>query len=258
MRSVEVLRSGVGPPVVLVHGDVLSARAAWAAQEELAYRFALRLVNRRGFGGSPPTQGQDFLVDADDVAEALEDGAHLVGHSYGGVAALLAAARHPERVRSLAVIEPAVFSLLPDGPQRENARIFTERYEELVSRCYSPESFLQEYLVLVGTPPQSVPPALPATLPPALRRALVTQMRGKRPWEARIPVETLARAEFPRLVVSGGHNELFEATCSALADAISADRAVLPWSGHAAQALGAPFNDALTHMWEREAALSHR
>lgn len=36
----------------------------------------------------------------------------LVGHSYGGASALLAALRHPGRVRALALYEPTLFSVV--------------------------------------------------------------------------------------------------------------------------------------------------
>ncbi|MEU9197833.1 alpha/beta fold hydrolase [Streptomyces hundungensis] len=254
MRPVEVLRSGEGPPVVLVHGDVLSARTAWAAQERLAGRYSLRLVNRRGYGGSPSVAGQDFLVDAQDVAEALEEGAHLVGHSFGAVAALIAAGHHPGRVRSLTVVEPLVLALVRKRP---DARAFVRRYAEIAARCHSPESFLEEYLVLVGTASNSVAPALPATLPPRMRRAVVTQMRGKCPWEAELPLAALGHAPFPRLVVSGGHHDLFQSAGSALARAIGAEHLVLSGAGHVVQALGAPFNDALTRLWQSRPEPAH-
>ena len=100
MAAVEILEHGTGAPVVMVHGDVSGAGATWETQLPLADDHHLLLVNRRGFGGSPDTEGEDFAVDAADVAEVL-DGvgpAHLVGHSYGGVVALLAAASRPEAV----------------------------------------------------------------------------------------------------------------------------------------------------------------
>lgn len=45
-----------------------------------------------GYGRSPDVQRSDYAEDAREVAELLGDGAHLVGHSSGGVVALLAAA----------------------------------------------------------------------------------------------------------------------------------------------------------------------
>ncbi|MER5950160.1 alpha/beta hydrolase [Streptomyces sp. NPDC001904] len=83
----EALQSGDGPPAALAHGDALGAHPAWAAQDGLARRFTLRTVSRRGCGGSPSAPDQTFMVDADDVAEALENGARLMGHSSGGAAA---------------------------------------------------------------------------------------------------------------------------------------------------------------------------
>ena len=50
------------------------------------------------------------------VADALAGGAHLVGHSYGGVISLLAAAAVPERVRSLTVIEPPCTKVAAGDP----------------------------------------------------------------------------------------------------------------------------------------------
>lgn len=46
---------------------------------------------------------------------------HLVGHSYGGAVALRIALDSPEHVRSLTLIEPAVFHLLRDGPSLEQS-----------------------------------------------------------------------------------------------------------------------------------------
>lgn len=51
----------------------------------------------------------DYDIDAQDVVALLGDGAHLVGHSYGGVVAMLAAGRCPQTVRSLTLIEPAAY-----------------------------------------------------------------------------------------------------------------------------------------------------
>jgi len=95
--------SGEGEPVLLVHGTGGDANS-WAAQQTLAASYQLRAVDRRGYGGSParpPDYG--FAEESAEIAALLGDGAHLVGQSYGGVLALLAAGRRPEAVYSLTV-----------------------------------------------------------------------------------------------------------------------------------------------------------
>jgi pimeloyl-ACP methyl ester carboxylesterase len=240
---VEVIEWGSsGPEVVLVHGDGAGGPATFAAQRALAERFRLRVVNRRGFGNSPDVEGEDFEVDAADVAEVLDDGAHLVGHSYGGVVSLLAAARRPEAVRSLTVVEPPAFGIVADDPV---VRAFVTEIRDLLDENPPPEDFLRRFLGLIGGDPASLPDPLPA---PVLKAASV-QMRGRWPQDAVIPVEALAALDCPKLVVSGGHSALFDAVCDALEERIGALRAVLPGAGHSVPRLGAPFNAALETLW---------
>ena len=104
--DLDVERVGSGPPVVLVHGSIVDARRTWRRQLGLADEWALCLPNRPGFAGSPALARGDFDVEAQLIAELLGEGTHLVGHSYGAVIALLAAAARPGAVRSLTVSEP--------------------------------------------------------------------------------------------------------------------------------------------------------
>src|SRR5688500_358664 len=99
---------GDGTPVVLVHGSLATAAEEWEAQRPLVDEgFRLVAPDRRGYGRSPAAAGEDFLRDAEDIAELMGDGAHLVGHSYGGLGVLFAAALRPEATLSVAVLEPA-------------------------------------------------------------------------------------------------------------------------------------------------------
>src|SRR5437764_15353548 len=100
------------PRVLLVHGSVMNGEATWAAQRALAERFELVVPNRRGFPPGPEVKRVDFEDEAVWLEQFLEPGAHLVGHSYGGVIAILAAARRPELVRSLTMIEPPAFAVV--------------------------------------------------------------------------------------------------------------------------------------------------
>lgn len=240
--AVEVIEHGDGPAVVMVHGDVTGAEMTWSEQLPLADRYRLRLVNRRGFGNSTPTDGEDFEVDAADVAALFDDGVHLVGHSYGGVVALLAAALRPDKVRSLVVFEPPAFGLTQHDP---GTAAFIETIRALVAAGPAPEEFLPQFVTAVGGDPAK----LPSPLPPPLVRAASVQMHGRWPWEAHVPLDTLAAAPFPTLVVSGGHSPLFDGVCDVLESSLAARRVVLAGAGHGIPLLGAPVNEVLAEFW---------
>jgi pimeloyl-ACP methyl ester carboxylesterase len=97
--------SSIVTRIVFVHGSVGNAQSTWTEQRALAGRFECVFVTRSGYPPGPPLERIDFEEQADDVAGALRDGDHLVGHSYGGVVSLLAAARGP-KLASLTVSEP--------------------------------------------------------------------------------------------------------------------------------------------------------
>ena len=106
-----------GEPVLIVHGGVQGGLgggpSTFTKQKTLAGRgWILRLVDRPGFGESPSRGPDDMEADALWIADLLGEGAHLLGHSWGGAEALLAAARRPEAVRSLVLVEPALQPLL--------------------------------------------------------------------------------------------------------------------------------------------------
>src|SRR3954447_5385064 len=114
MNAVAVIREGEGSEVLLVHGGA-SPETTWGALAPLRARWTLARVYRRGYPPSPPPPGgrQDFEVDAADLASLLDARPHIVAHSYGVLGALFAATRAPARVRSLTLIEPPIYYLVP-------------------------------------------------------------------------------------------------------------------------------------------------
>jgi len=100
---------GEGEPVLFIHG------AIWAdflrpLAEQPAFRGFQRIrYHRRGYGESGGPAG-GFGMQAADIVALLDhlevDRAHLVGHSEGAMIALVLAASDPDRVRSLALLEP--------------------------------------------------------------------------------------------------------------------------------------------------------
>jgi pimeloyl-ACP methyl ester carboxylesterase len=231
-------RRGEGPRVLFVHGSVSGGAASWKAQHALAERWTLLVLDRRGFGESPAADGEDFEVDARDIAEALGEGAHLVAHSYGGVGALLAAAARPQAVSSLTVVEPMAYSV---ALHHEHVRRSVDRVGAYFTRgSAGPREFLAGFFEMMGLAAK-----LPDPLPPALETATRLLMRCRHPWTAEIPLDDLAKAAVRTLVISGGHSPVFESVCDVLAARLGAERAVIPGAGHAVPRTGPPFNDTL-------------
>ena len=110
---------GHGPAVLILHG-LGSEGMEWADTATWLCR-ACRVyaLDQRGHGGSDRTPGQyDRSLYVADAAAAVQQlglaPVVLVGHSMGGLNAYLVAARHPELVRALVVVE-ALASANPDG-----------------------------------------------------------------------------------------------------------------------------------------------
>jgi len=98
------------PVVLLIHGLQDSAESFAGMVEELTPEHTVITYDRRGWGRSrddaPPTSLTDHAHDAIDALGGRR--ATLVGHSYGGVVALMTAVLRPDLVASLAVFEPTV------------------------------------------------------------------------------------------------------------------------------------------------------
>lgn len=237
--ELELEAVGDGPPILFVHGDVVPAAVGFRRQRPLASRWRLLLPNRPGFGSSPPLERSDFEAEAPLLAELLGDGAHLVGHSYGALIALYVAAERPGAVRSLCVSEPPALQLAA-GVAAVDEMIADGRELYRDPDSIPDQAFLDLFRSGVGSVR-----ATPDELPPELRRGVELLKRERPPWEARPPVDVLAEAGFPKLVISGGHSPAFDAVCDALAERIGADRAEIGGRAHSIPATGEPYNRVL-------------
>jgi len=234
-----VNRVGQGPRVVLLHGGVLAGELCWRQQLPLADRFALEIVDRAGYGRSQQVSpGEDLDADAPLVAGLLPEEAHLVGHSSGAVAAMLAAALRPQAVLSLTLCEPPAFQLAPGSAQ---ARQMARDLEQHLHKTGDDAQWLRGFLAIIG---RDV--VIPGQLPPPLAQG-VRAIRAvrRRPWQGELPVGLLAAASFPTLVISGDHSPAFEAVCDALAARLRARRAHVTGAGHATPETGDVFNQTL-------------
>lgn len=266
----ETWGSGEAGRVVLVHGSLATGPLEWESQRPLVDEgYQLLVPTRRAYAsrfcenngastssasggssagqrasaceGSFASEGEDFLVDGQDIAELLGDGAHLVGHSYGALVALVAARERPDAVRSLVLAEPPLFEV-SDHPaaarlQRDLVHLFERDVDD--------REFLTAFLDLVGTDVTDLPPSLVdelTTMAPALRRA-------RQPWQTPLPVGELADAPFPTVLVSGAHHPAFTAVCVAMADELGAQHHVVAGAGHEVQQVADRFNAILLQLW---------
>ena len=114
------------PPIVFVHGMVGHTGFWNTTLAACADRRRAVAVDLRGHGNSKAPSDWDYGVDAcaTDVfmvmdALGLEQGV-LVGHSYGACVVTAAAARRPDRVRRLVLVDPpGDFTRLPDAVRQE-------------------------------------------------------------------------------------------------------------------------------------------
>jgi pimeloyl-ACP methyl ester carboxylesterase len=210
--------------VVLIHGSGGNAESAWDSVQGLADRFELVAPNRGGYPPGPLLKRIDFEQQAAELGPLLEGGAHLVGHSYGGLIALLIAARRPEAVRSLAVSEPPAFALARGNPDVERLLGQLDHVRQTVRE---PREFAARFLELVGSNA-----ALPDTLPPEAEQSIRATMAERSPLEAELRLDELGATPFPKLVISGAHHPAFDAVCDVLEQRLGAERAVLPGAGH--------------------------
>jgi pimeloyl-ACP methyl ester carboxylesterase len=110
MHVVEHPGDAGAPVVLLVHGLQDSVESFAGVVAELTPAHTVVTYDRRGWGRSrddaPPTSLADHAHDAIDALAGRR--ATVVGHSYGGVVALMAATLRPDLVASVAVFEPTV------------------------------------------------------------------------------------------------------------------------------------------------------
>ncbi|MEU0121203.1 alpha/beta hydrolase [Streptomyces albidoflavus] len=246
---------GAGWPVVLVHSILTwgtDTRYGFAAQRPLAARRRLLLMDRRGYGRSPDIARSDWAVDAEDIVGLLGTGAHLVGHAYGGVGAMAAAVRRPDLVRSLTLIQPGALRPAERHPVVAEALARARAATTALPPDLTPAEFLRGATESVG---METPEATPDRL-----RAAATTMAEIPCWDADVDLAPLARATFPKLLVSGdweGAPEPYRtyaglpliACAEEIAQATGAAHLVVPgYYPHTQQP--ERVNAALEHLWD--------
>lgn len=177
----------------------------------------MEVPDRRGFGDSPDTAQSDWEADAEDIAALLDQGpAHLVGHSYGGVVAMVAAILRPGAVLSLTLIEPSALRVAESVPVvatslAANRAAFDT--DPPITQRITPQDYLRSGAAF-GLP---VPEFTERRM-----RATRTSMAERPSWEAEVPLKPLADASYPKTVITGDWLEANPAYRAAVGEALLA------------------------------------
>ena len=244
--DIHVTRWGTsGPVVVMVHGSAQGSQVGgdghFSRQKDLAgMGWQVVVPDRPGHGRSPaPGRPDDAEADGEWVAELLEEGAHLVGHSFGGCVVLAAAAKRPGVVRSLTLVEPAMMPLAMDDPA---VRAFAGKVMESAN-APTPAGRIKAFAKVAGIPDEirggksegelnrmgEGMKALKLPTPPTLREQL----------------GAVRNAGIPLLVVEGGWNPAFGAVADKVAEAGGGKHVVVKSENHFPQLASDDFNQQL-------------
>ncbi|PNI09938.1 hypothetical protein CXX84_00130 [Arthrobacter sp. AFG7.2] len=191
--------------VVFVHGAGSFGAAAWPRQHGMALDYDALFLRRHGFDPVAEPVESSFAEDAAIVLRSLAGvdrgmaGGHVVAHSQGAIAAIMAAVERPDLVRSLTLVEPSCLSLTAELPA-------TAAHIELMKPLFdvrhqlSDQDFQREFVrrMFAG---DSKEPATPEEQRQARRLRLQAP-----PWEA--PLHIVPGV--PTLVLTGGWEPLYE------------------------------------------------
>lgn len=241
---------GAGPPVVLLPANGFPPETYVPAVEPLfAHHRVMSLPPRALWNdtGLPPTLPGTWVTLGEDLLagwrqHSLPQGI-VVGHSFGAVAAVLAAVREPSRFRALALLDPTILPPammdefrelqrrgdLSGRPLVQAARKRRDRFESV------PEAFAywRAKPLFADWSDEAVRRYTQAMLRPAKEGGFTLAWPSA--WEAHYyesfypntweDIDRLAR-DLPILVVGGSTSDTFLPEASALL------RAKLPWATH--------------------------
>ena len=151
--------------MILLPGIVLPAELAYAALLERLGQVDALAKDLEIYAADEPRSDYTLDVEVEGVVRAAEaagfDRFHLVGYSAGGASGIAFAARHPDRLRSLALIEPAWAGNEGLSPAEDVARRELDRAVALPPDEVMP-AFVRANLRSGVEPPEPPPGPVPA------------------------------------------------------------------------------------------------
>ena len=114
-------------PIVLLHGLCANAHYWDFFARNMANEYHLLAVDQRGHGDSDWAGNygpRDYVLDLEAFVDSLKlSGFVLIGHSMGGINAIIYAARHPDQVNALVIVDigPEITAAGVERMERERA-----------------------------------------------------------------------------------------------------------------------------------------
>jgi pimeloyl-ACP methyl ester carboxylesterase len=142
-------------PLVLVHGDFGDGEDAWGdVVARIGPRRRSVIVDRPGNEVLRlPENRHTFASEAAAVLEVVrwlgEPQVHLAGHSYGALVALEIATTRPDLIRSLHLIEPPFFALVPDHEAAQAMNREARRIQADFARAGEEQS-TEDFFAMIG------------------------------------------------------------------------------------------------------------
>ena len=210
---------GVGDPVVLLHGGLVT-NDTWGPQiADFSGRFHVLAPERQAHGHTPDREGplSYTQMTADTIGfleTVVKEPADLVGWSDGGIIGLMVAIERPDLVRKLVAISA---NLDPSGIAPEAVGMFTAMSPEAEDMAM----FRQMYAAASPDGPEHWP----------VMFGKFIEMASKEP---SIPAGDLARIQSPTLVLVGDDDVVaLEHTIAIFRGISQAELAIVPGASHA-------------------------
>jgi lipase len=123
------------PPILCLHGVTSHGARFRRLAEEYLSEYSVLAVDLRGHGRSdwdPPWDLDAHLGDLRDTVSGLDlNHVDVIGHSFGGRLGLELAARHPDLVGKLVLLDPAVWVPPPVAHERAEMQRRDESFADL-------------------------------------------------------------------------------------------------------------------------------
>ena len=191
--------------VIMLPGVVLPAEVAYAAlRKALGGGVDAVAKELELYAGAEPPPGYTLEVEIEGILLAADasgfDRFHLVGYSGGGAASLAFAAKHPQRLRSLALLEPAWAG--NEGLDRAEQAVWRE-YDRIMA--LPPEERMPAFMRANLAPGVEPPPPPPGPPPPWMKdrpAGVIAFIEASR--TAELDTDALRRLEAPVYFALGG------------------------------------------------------